>query len=467
MHQVADIGLTPVSVAHRNGLQLAVVGLVIFLAPLWWALGVNLVVYHLTALLCFGLLVIDAAYENRRIRVPATSWLLLSVATIYAFSIIVNGPQYGMMRIVAATNNLTYWIAGAMLVMVVSDRFRLSYLKNLLRLFPALGVLNVLIALLTLAAMAIGVGELSIPTPFKSVSGVLGDTALVEYSTHMRIITADYFSEQNVPRFNLYAPYPTAAGAFFMISLPMLVAWGFQDRRWPSFLFLLLFSGHLLGLGMTLARMAILALMASTLGIYVLQKQRVWLWIMGVGIATVFCAPVLLQLADRVVTSRQGSSESRFDLYRDSLAQIEGLEWITGRGIRTHSAEHGMPYGSHSTYVSLTYRTGLLGLSAFLLLQMVVFYRWYQLKAKTQSTRQLRIYWRSLGVVLLSMPMWMITEDIDVPQLLAFMYFAAVGLLEGLRRELNTTADELPDAPLSPMAAYPSKKCTLEQGEAI
>ena len=35
----------------RNGRPLAAVGLVIVAAPLWWALGLNLFVYHVTALL--------------------------------------------------------------------------------------------------------------------------------------------------------------------------------------------------------------------------------------------------------------------------------------------------------------------------------------------------------------------------------------------------------------------------------
>lgn len=433
---------------RRNDRQLKLIGLVVVCAPLWWVLGINLLVYHFAALALFLFLVIEASYDNKRIQVPLVAWMLLAISAIYSFSIVFNSGSHTLMRIIAALNNVTYWIMGAMLIVMIAIRFRSRHIAGLLRVFPILGTFNVAIALLALAIASRGVESLSVPSPLYGITNVLGRTALVDYSVQIRLITTDYFSGRTVPRFNLYAPYPTAAGAFFMISLPMLVAWGVYAKRLKSPVFWLLLGGHLLGLGMTLARMAIAGLAMSAVLVYILSKRNLIGWVLVSVVTLIVALPVLIQAGSDVIVAREGSSLSRFALYRDSIDRLEGSDWIVGRGIRTYSETHRMPYGSHSTFVSLLYRTGVVGLSIFVLLQIVLLARWYGLKKISRADPQHFLIWRVLGVVFLSMSLWMLTEDIDVPQLLAFMYFAAIGVLEGLRKELLATAEA--DSQLGP-----------------
>ncbi len=421
----------------RGDYPIKFVGLVVMCAPLWWVLGLNLVIYHLTAAILFAALVVETSYDNRRLSVSPVACLLLAISVIYGFSILLNVHSHDTMRIVAAANNLSYWLMAVMLVIGLSARFRLHHLPGLLRLFAILGVCNALFVVIFVVVASRGVYSLSIPTPLSPLMDVLGRTALVEYSVNIRFITEDWFSGRSVARLNLYAPYPTAAGAFFMISLPMLLAWGARNRRLSSPLFWLLFLGNFLGMTMTLARMAIAALGASLAIVYVLQKRSYLVaWGFLCFVILVLATPWLQHSANSVITAREGSSLSRFSLYQESINKIEGLEWVVGRGIRTPSVEQRMPLGSHSTYVSLLYRTGLCGLSIFLLLQAVLLVRWYRLKEYVRSNRDHRLVWMALGVVFFSMAFWMLTEDIDAPQLLAFLYFSAIGVFEGLRREL-------------------------------
>jgi len=436
MYSIATNSSHVLQADDRNGRPLAAVGLVIVAAPLWWALGLNLLVYHVTALLAFTLLLVESSYDNRKLSVPFVAWLLLAISAIYGFSIVLNCASYDAMRIVAAANNLSYWLMGPMLIIVIASRFRLRHLAGLLRIFPVLGVFNVLIALVAAAIALRGVSSLSIPTPLCHLENFLGKTALVAYSVHIRLIVEDYFVGGSTPRFNLYAPYPTAAGAFFMISLPMLLTWAACTKRLSSPVLWLLVVGHVVGLGMTLARMAILGLGASAMVVYILQKRNVVAWGMFIVGVSLLATPLLLRSAETVVAAREGSSRSRLALYKESVQQLEGVEWVFGRGIRAYSEKHGMPLGSHSTYVSLLYRTGLAGLATFLLLQGVLLVRWYQLKRVARLNREHFLVWRALGIVFVSMALWMLTEDIDVPQLLAFMYFGAIGVVEGLRSEL-------------------------------
>lgn len=64
------------------------------------------------------------------------------------------------------------------------------------------------------------------------------------------------------------------------------------------------------------------------------------------------------------LTMRQGSTDTRMELYRDSIWKMLVESPILGCGIK--DTWKVIPYGSHSTYIGMFYKTGILGGTIFL-----------------------------------------------------------------------------------------------------
>jgi len=438
MHQIKN------SLEPDNGLRgemlLKIWGGTMLGVPLWWALGLNLLMYHVTAYILLMVAFLEAAHYGKKLRFPPTAILPLLVGVVYLVSILLHAGSHGTFRALAAVYNLSFWFLGGMLVIALSSCDLSDYMPRFLRNFVILGVVNSILVLVGLIATLKGAQEFGFATPLHGLTETLGGTPLIDYTFRVRLLKPDWFAFGLRSRLNLYAPYPTAAGAFFVISLVMLLTWASIKKKGWNGWFLLLFIMNLLGLFMTLSRISILAFFVSVALLWTLQKKEVGRWILVAILCGIILIPWIVQGVEQVLLAREGSTLSRIDLYLYSIEQLQGVDWIFGLGIRPRLSIFSIPIGSHSTYVSLLYRTGVLGFGAFVAFQIVLISRWYRLKTFVQDSRENLLIWRAFGMVFTSMALWMATEDLDVPQFLVFLYFSCVGVFEGYRRAIRSCA---------------------------
>lgn len=418
--------------------------LLALLTPLWWMAGFQLLIYQCVSLATLGYLTLQYATQNRLLSISFPAKCMLLIGGLYAFSIALHAPEYATDRIFAACNNLSMWCMGIALIVLLGNTFERRHLAPLLRLFPIFAACSLILLAGTALFAAQGMLDLVVRTPMAYVVGSHGDSALLHYSVRMRLIVEDYLMGQAVPRLMLFSPYPTASGAFFMICIPFYCAWGAATGRLRKPLFWLLLVPLVAGLGCSFARTAIVGLLASTVLVVLLERRHAFTLVALGFLLLLLASPGILHLADSAVTMREGSSMSRFSLYQESISLIEGHQWLVGRGIRVPSVTQRMPLGSHSTLVSLLYRTGILGLATYLTLQAHLFYRWLKAKPNPQDEPVYRYYWRACGIVFFSMALWTVTEDIDAPQLIAFLYFSLIGTFTGLNRQRATSAYRFP-----------------------
>jgi O-antigen ligase len=101
-----------------------------------------------------------------------------------------------------------------------------------------------------------------------------------------------------------------------------------------------------------------------------------------------------------------------------------------------------IPVGSHSTYISVLYRVGIMGLLAFIAFQISCIFAWLRIRINLIGRDQHRL-WSILGVALIAMSIWMIGEDIDAPQLVAFLYFILVGIIFAFGKYARNQAKDL------------------------
>jgi len=250
--------------------------------------------------------------------------------------------------------------------------------------------------------------------------------------------TNTLISRNKIDRFNVFSPYPTAAGAILVILLIMLVTRATIEKKTKNLVFIGLFMANLLGLFMTLSRMSIIAFVFSYFVVFLLMKKHIPIWTLIFLAIAIAVAPLVHRLLEAMLSMREGSNSTRMQLYIYSLQQLHGVDWILGFGVKPRGEAFIFPLGSHSTYVSMLFKCGAIGLIVLIFFQVSLLWRWYKLKAQAMRHRRDFLFWRGLGWIFISMGLWIITEDIDAPQLLSFLYFSMIGIFEGFRRKLMT-----------------------------
>lgn len=401
----------------------------------WWVLGLNLIIYHFSAFLLFLYFFHESHSKARGVYLAPSCLILIGISAVYFFSIVIHLGTADTTRVIAALYNLSFWIMGAMLVCVLSNTYRRESIASVLKAVRITAWVCAGLLVMMIFLWFLGKHDVYFKTPLYGISKYLGRTSLIVNSLEVHPLLFDWLASVTRPRFNVFAPYPTAAGGTLMIFGVLL--WAFLSFKKEEFNLrdLALMGLTVVGLFMTLSRMSALAFVISIGTVFLVQKKHAGLWIFFMAALLIFAAPLIHQFMDWLMGLRQGSTTGRIHLYEYSLRQLEGIDWILGKGVKAREGHFVIPVGSHSTYISMLYKTGVMGFLGFLALQASVLWRWLTLRRYVVNDPVQFAFWRGLGAVLISMSMWMVTEDIDAPQFLAFLYFSLMGIFEGLYRE--------------------------------
>ncbi|OXT33089.1 capsule biosynthesis protein CapK [Streptococcus agalactiae] len=186
----------------------------------------------------------------------------------------------------------------------------------------------------------------------------------IEWFPHMRIRLAAYFE------------YATLIGQFILFSYPILFLK--PQKHMENILISLLLTICSYFSGARILLVCMLVLLASLLLDYILFKTNLKLtkkntFILGMTflfITACFSYNIWL-IIEKIIMYRNQSTITRMIVYQESIIEVLKGNILFGQGIRIPSSE-GIFLGSHSTYISVFYRTSLLGIvlyfSAFILL---------------------------------------------------------------------------------------------------
>lgn len=398
-------------------------------APLAPLLGVAMVLYH--ALAAHLLLRSPDRLRSRVVRPPEAALACFAVAYVGGLAVAV-ATGAAAERVLASSYNLSIWIMGiALLVAVSSPSSGAALIRGFFRALPGLCVATGALVLLSLVAWRLGVRELVISGPFASSTN-----DLVASSNRVSLVQVDWFQHGATIRTSGYAPYPTALAACIVLLGTMFVS-GRAMRLVPRNRALATFvaTTFLLGLAITRSRstvaMAVIVVVVSAAVLAPSAHRR----LLGVATAIAvvlafgYLAKDFSALATSTLESRAGSTATRIELYDRAIALWRESP-VLGIGIKPDDGS-GYPIGSHSTYVGVLVRTGLVG--------MALFGSAWGL-ALLEGVRQVRdaasrpeTYAALAGVaVTVFMIGWMATEDLDAPPFVAFLGFASIAISRSL-----------------------------------
>jgi len=126
------------------------------------------------------------------------------------------------------------------------------------------------------------------------------------------------------------------------------------------------------------------------------------------------------ELIFTLINSRAGSNNTRMQIYSESIVLTFTKSPIWGLGIKKIS-ESGYPLGSHSTYIGVFYKTGIIGTLIFtgVLISIIRIL----IKVHNKTTFQAE------AIFLLMLLLEFAVEDIDGADWVIVLLFAIIGII--------------------------------------
>jgi O-antigen ligase len=361
--------------------------------PLWWLLGLEQFIWPLVFSLLLGLLVFSRSMHGHGIYFPATAkWGVIFILVQLISAVFIVETDWYLVFV----RNWGVWLSGFSLFVLVINLFPFQSTQ-----FHALIKALVVIALLSCVVSLLAIAGIWDPRFVSPLTNVL--PAIISESEFARAILLRSWSSLEPTRFFgflLYRPrafftYPNPFAGFLVLTLPLVVYYCSTRKRlpgrWLCWILPLIIGATLL---ITTSRGGIVS---CILGAVVLRhklppRPRVVLYTL------VFCAliigillvlpelPTVIETSGRgvdlILTARGGSHSTRTLIYAATLQSWQDRP-LLGWGTQRTPTAGGLPkrfppLGSHSGYLAILYRHGIVGIVIYLALIASVLSRFWR-----------------------------------------------------------------------------------------
>lgn len=166
-----------------------------------------------------------------------------------------------------------------------------------------------------------------------------------------------------------------------------------------------------------------------------IQKNKIVVFVLGIlAIAILFLIgrEYLLSLYNDILNMRNGSNSMRMYIYKSSMNRMIKESPIFGIGIKDMLGNFGYPYGSHSTYIGMLYKTGLVGGTIYIISIIYISIRIIKYPVNNSYDYMQKI-------ALLMIAILMIVEDIDGTAWTVYFLYLFIALF--FKNERNNPED--------------------------
>lgn len=380
--------------------------------PIAWFVGLSLIYFQ-----CLITVIFLTNYRNIKY-VPKIIRPLLVFLIVYITSLLINISVSPIDRLIASFNNLTVWIFGILLVVLAPSIKSFSDQEQLVRLSKYF----------LLMVFFFGISALTVvnePLIVNSLIGYLVNPEqfpqLVTDSLRLKIFSKDWFLGSSNNRNAIFSPYSTATAAVSII----LFAFVTLQTKVLSRDFLFWASITIICVLSTYSRLLIVIFLIYLLLISLLEvrsgKVRFLIITLSIFVTTLFLSQ-LYALWQGLNDMRAGSSDIRFQVYEATIDEALSTSPLIGVGIKSRG-DFFIPLGSHSTYLGVLLKTGLLGLSCLVMFAVGIIRQYIIAVTKRWNNPKGRLL-----ALLVSFLLFMIFEDIDAAPLLGYLYFFSIAL---------------------------------------
>ncbi|UCC38816.1 MAG: O-antigen ligase family protein [Candidatus Aminicenantes bacterium] len=415
--------------------------LAILLIPLWWVLGIKFLVFHLIALLTFIKLLAQRQKTPEKFIFPAEVFFLLGYIALYSLSLLINFKNISTWRFFASLNNLSFWVMGLLIVFVITNSIKREDILSFLRSFRNFGIITSVFSLSTLLLSIILHKFIQLQTPLCWLlpdglrEKIIEKAPLLWLSIRPNIITATHiFKKRKIPRPEGFNNWATGLAMTMLFAIVLTIAYYKIKKKKKGFTIIL--TLEFLTLFASMTRNPIMGLLFAWITVYIIKniKKSLSLKILTPALILLVIAILLIPhniIKDTIVDVRLKPTIWRYELYKMTLTQaIE--KPILGYGFKPRKEQYPDPIGSHSTYIGVIYKTGFLGFLVFMLFWIILLKRWLAQMNPLSEDETLKHAWFYSGIALFGGFIYMITQDLDAPPVVAFLFFVIIGVIISL-----------------------------------
>lgn len=418
------------------------------LIPLWWILGVKIAIFHIVSFVT----VIIAFNKKGEKRIGKLLYWFIGAILVYAITILfalINNPlDAKMTTVLAQIYILSYWIMGVFVVLGINllDKINSKFMFKILKGFVYLGIATVIVFLVSVILWKIGVasrsmqGLLSVIWPDNLKIDMFEEMMQINYSVLDVIYNEVTGIKQIFFRFNGFYVYPTEGAMATLIilaysllyfNIKRVIKFGkdsILDNKWFQVIYLLILS---VAIYYFRSRTIILGSFISLIVVYIIRKINKENLKKILGFAVAIAVGVLLVgtfsgIFDKLLNMRPGSNSVRLMVYQNTLRTFFENPFGVGIPFRIEGLE--IPIGSHSTYLGVLMKGGIIGFIAIISLKIIMFIQVFKNK-KYVTNRVNRSIWYTTTYVLVMSSMWMLIDDLDWTIIMAFFYFVNCSLI--------------------------------------
>ena len=299
----------------------------------------------------FVYIFVMCVYEKKVIEPDAFVTLQIGYIGVYILAVICNAGigYHDASRVMAAINS----VGISILSIIGYNMYRKKYINP--DILEKAGLCNVLIT--------IGLAFLSQIISNGDKIAIFGKTLTI----------VDYVNGRLIYRFRGFLDYTNLVALMILFFLPYAIQkWNHKPLKQIILVLAALYTVYLtnsrLALLLFCAYTLICILMVSGLGSFILKNKKRIVLIFVIG----FLLSVLLfgnQIGNKlisVINMRAGSSGTRLYIYTSSIKKLIEESPLIGMGIKDmvimgDGTQIQFPYGSHSTYIGVFYKAGILG----------------------------------------------------------------------------------------------------------
>lgn len=407
--------------------------LTLMLMPVWWISGLSILAYHATALLVMLKIL---SRREPPLKIPYPACWFFAFMTFYLLSILINIGLRPMQRIFASLNNFSFIVMGWMLLVGVYNSEPVIFFKKFLSACKNLCWITVVIGIFFLFLWwKNGYRAFEVPT---LLAAKMPSLMNYPYFYSLLLITntmSSLFTSTDSPRLTLYSTVPTATGGLMLVLIPMSMAYyRLKGKKGLSYWLLLFLSLGVLGLSMS--RSAIYGFIFSVIFVFVLERGGKVRAAFGYGIFMLLLSGAVQKGFQWVLNLRESSTIGRFELYEQAFKMLMEENPLMGLGVHVREGFTMMAIGSHALYVEILFVSGFIGLPLFLIYEIMVMHNWFSQKKYLKNSAE-KILWRYLGMSLLALNVWIISDTLLGLPFTPFVYYLISGGVLLLSRSLS------------------------------
>lgn len=414
----------------------------LMLIPLWWILGIKFFIFQVTSLY-FLISNFNKDYkldiDIKRIMIFICLYI---ISTIIA---IINNPLdvTGVDRL-TPLYLISYWIMGIFIILgfQYKDQIEDKFLLNIFKATYILGIFSIILLILGIITWHIrgpyliennGLFFNILPNNIKF--GIFDKLTKLDY------MYIDWINGIKTYRYNGFYVYPVAAamGTVYILIYSLVYLNCnkelLKSKKKIYYIIYFIMLGSIVYFAKS--RMVIIGSIISiiiTSFIYIINKDN-YKKVLIYTTLLIFILSIIsinFGLIEKVLEMRASSNSDRLFVYEKAINTFLKHP-IFGVGVRYFIEESIIPVGSHSTYIGALMRSGIIGFIGILLFVLNTFISIYNNKKYIINNKS-KVIWIATSFLFILSSLWMITEDIDWPHIVAFFYFINTSIIYQFKR---------------------------------